>query len=58
LRINFGGAHGIVFSQCGIGCLQQILFLGADRAFGDPLQECNDLTLGQRTHEPVDRLTV
>ena len=58
LRIELGGARGIAFGQRRVGGLQQILFLAADLALGEPLDERGDLALRQRAHEAVDRLAV
>ena len=58
MRIDFGGAGGIAFGQRCLSALQQILFLCADGALGEAFKECHHLTLRQRTHESVDRLTV
>ena len=39
LRIQFSSARGVAFGQRGVGDLQQIFLLGADRAFGDPFEK-------------------
>src|SRR6478609_1645273 len=58
LRIQVGGGRGIAFGERGVGRLQQILFLGADRAFGDAFEKRRHLALGQRAHEAVDWLPI
>ena len=58
MGIDFGSAGGVAFGQRSLSALQQILFVCADCTLGEAFKECHHLTLRQRTHESVDRLTV
>ena len=58
LRVELGGAGGIVGGERGIGGFEQILLLAADAVLGDPLDEGDHLGFRQRAHETIDRLAV